>query len=104
MADLTDQRGCPLTVTGCRWRARRCRQITRLLRCLGWLGRQDSNLGMAESKSAALPLGYAPSRATCVGKWRADHTQATAPDQRFRWRIGGLRAAHAAVINRPGLK
>jgi hypothetical protein len=29
--------------------------------CGGWLGRQDSNLGMAESKSAALPLGYAPS-------------------------------------------
>ena len=28
--------------------------------CKGWLGRQDSNLGMAESKSAALPLGYAP--------------------------------------------
>jgi hypothetical protein len=27
---------------------------------IGWLGRQDSNLGMAESKSAALPLGYAP--------------------------------------------
>jgi hypothetical protein len=26
----------------------------------GWLGRQESNLGMAESKSAALPLGYAP--------------------------------------------
>src|SRR5450755_775974 len=26
----------------------------------GWLGRQDSNLGLAESKSAALPLGYAP--------------------------------------------
>jgi hypothetical protein len=25
-----------------------------------WLGRQESNLGMAESKSAALPLGYAP--------------------------------------------
>ena len=25
-----------------------------------WLGHQDSNLGMAESKSAALPLGYAP--------------------------------------------
>src|SRR5215204_7108706 len=29
----------------------------------GWLGRQDSNLGMAESKSAALPLGYAPTAA-----------------------------------------
>ena len=25
-----------------------------------WLGRQDSNLGMPESKSGALPLGYAP--------------------------------------------
>jgi hypothetical protein len=30
------------------------------INALGWLGRQDSNLGMAESKSAALPLGYAP--------------------------------------------
>ena len=27
---------------------------------LSWLGREDSNLRMAESKSAALPLGYAP--------------------------------------------
>src|ERR1700761_4717154 len=27
-----------------------------------WLGRLDSNQGMAESKSAALPLGYAPTR------------------------------------------
>lgn len=26
-----------------------------------WLGRQDSNLGMPESKSGALPLGDAPS-------------------------------------------
>jgi hypothetical protein len=26
----------------------------------GWLGRQDSNLGMVESKSTALPLGDAP--------------------------------------------
>ena len=25
-----------------------------------WLGREDSNLRIAESKSAALPLGYAP--------------------------------------------
>lgn len=25
-----------------------------------WLGRQDSNLRMAEPKSAALPLGYGP--------------------------------------------
>jgi site-specific DNA recombinase len=28
----------------------------------GWLGRQDSNLGMAASKAAALPLGDAPTR------------------------------------------
>ena len=28
-----------------------------------WLGRQDSNLGMVESKSTALPLGYAPTGA-----------------------------------------
>ena len=28
----------------------------------GWLGRQDSNLGMAVPKTAALPLGYAPMR------------------------------------------
>src|SRR5215471_4757794 len=37
-----------------------------------WLGRQDSNLGMAESKSAALPLGYAPTgKRLTIG---ADHT------------------------------
>ena len=43
---------------------------------LGWLGRQDSNLGMAESKSAALPLGYAPPRHSA-----ADDTGAGAHDQ-----------------------
>jgi hypothetical protein len=33
-----------------------------------WLGREDSNLRMAESKSAALPLGYAPTRRRgCLG-------------------------------------
>src|SRR5437868_10855257 len=26
----------------------------------GWLGREDSNLRLPESKSGALPLGYAP--------------------------------------------
>ena len=29
----------------------------------GWLGRQDSNLRMAASKAAALPLGDAPAGA-----------------------------------------
>jgi hypothetical protein len=33
----------------------------------GWLGCQDSNLGMAESKSAALPLGYTPKDKTAFG-------------------------------------
>ena len=32
-----------------------------ILEGAGWLGREDSNLRMAESKSAALPLGDAPS-------------------------------------------
>ncbi len=29
-------------------------------RATGWLGREGSNLRMTESKSVALPLGYAP--------------------------------------------
>ena len=60
------------------------------MRTAAWLGRQDSNLGMAESKSAALPLGYAPFAACRRGLWhgtvgggraRADHTGMTACDQ-----------------------
>ncbi len=42
----------------------------------GWLGREDSNLRMAESKSAALPLGYAPSGG--VFRRRGARTIATA--------------------------
>ncbi len=33
----------------------------------GWLGRQDSNLGMADSKSAALPLGDARKNLRRIG-------------------------------------
>src|SRR5690242_2709813 len=36
----------------------------RLLSNIRWLGREGSNLRMAESKSAALPLGYAPTGRT----------------------------------------
>src|SRR5712671_4267724 len=36
----------------------------------GWLGRLDSNQGMPESKSGALPLGYAPRRADQAGSGR----------------------------------
>jgi hypothetical protein len=34
-----------------------------------WLGRQGSNLGMAASKAAALPLGYAPIRMSEDGRY-----------------------------------
>ena len=37
---------------------------------INWLGRLDSNQGMAESKSAALPLGYAPSHRRIAGRRR----------------------------------
>jgi hypothetical protein len=56
-----------------------------------WLGREDSNLRMAESKSAALPLGYAPTRREAVsslGGKRADHSSSFSmpqwPKARFR--------------------
>ena len=32
-----------------------------------WLGYQDSNLGMTESKSVALPLGYTPIMGRLMG-------------------------------------
>jgi hypothetical protein len=38
----------------------RCPGTVILTRYDLWLGRQDSNLGMAASKAAALPLGDAP--------------------------------------------
>jgi hypothetical protein len=51
----------------------------------GWLGRQDSNLGMAESKSAALPLGYAPMHRRigrrAIAGGRAEHSGAISADQ-----------------------
>ena len=53
-----------------------------------WLGRLDSNQGMAESKSAALPLGYAPTRHGSTPRGlskaarRADHSGGTGSDQR----------------------
>ena len=55
-----------------------------------WLGREDSNLRMAESKSAALPLGYAPKAPTDYRQLArspaaaAHHNGARAPDQ-LRW-------------------
>ena len=45
--------------------SRRINGRLRILRL--WLGRQDSNLGMAVPKTAALPLGDAPSGRPCAG-------------------------------------
>src|SRR5262245_40461119 len=61
-----------------------------------WLGRQDSNLGMPESKSGALPLGYAPSRSRPVG--RADHSGAAPADQCARDRLGWRHDAGAVAV------
>ena len=48
----------------------------------GWLGRLDSNQGMAESKSAALPLGYAPIRmAPGMAHGAAEHNGPPPGDQ-----------------------
>ncbi len=47
----------------------------------GWLGREDSNLRMPESKSGALPLGYAPMRAG-ARTITADNTPGNAPRER----------------------
>ena len=48
-----------------------------------WLGREDSNLRMAESKSAALPLGYAPFPGGLLApQRRADHSGRAVGDQR----------------------
>jgi hypothetical protein len=63
----------------------------------GWLGRLDSNQGMAESKSAALPLGYAPMRDR-----RADHNGRAAANQMLvvtgtRRPTGGLGTVRGAT-------
>src|SRR5690348_17840144 len=49
-----------------------------------WLGREDSNLRMAESKSAALPLGDAPIRLHDAAKSRVGATLAAAAASRNR--------------------
>ena len=68
-------------------------QTARILRFRlnAWLGREDSNLRMAESKSAALPLGDAPTR--------ADHSLRGPPPQPARRCEGGgnsLAGGHGA--------
>ena len=54
-----------------------------------WLGREDSNLRMAESKSAALPLGDAPT-ALALRPRAADHNRRSVAPQRFSARQNAL--------------
>jgi hypothetical protein len=71
-----------------------------------WLGRQDSNLGMAESKSAALPLGYAPRRGRTIlgrpargnGSAPAAARQATQPAAHIAG-CGRLTLTHYITVN-----
>jgi hypothetical protein len=72
----------------------------------GWLGREDSNLRMAESKSAALPLGYAPKapsddrRLARSPAAAAHHNGACATDQlRLATTAGAPPAGHAPDIH-----
>jgi hypothetical protein len=48
-----------------------------------WLGRQDSNLGMAVPKTAALPLGYAPTKTAISGHRRVKLSEFT-PERKDR--------------------
>ena len=62
-----------------------------------WLGRLDSNQGMAESKSAALPLGYAP----CGAGWAtraAQHSRTVVAGQGARVVIQSSSSRHPVVI------
>src|ERR1041385_3863639 len=56
-----------------------------------WLGREDSNLRMPESKSGALPLGDAPI-------WEgADPTGTPPPVQRAGWEARTMASARPAI-------
>jgi hypothetical protein len=82
--------------------------------CLtGWLGREDSNLRMAESKSAALPLGYAPmhtgsppaagpGRRTIATQLRSINACCAArPGQSCFAAVGGLIDTRVRILHRP---
>ena len=60
-----------------------------------WLGREDSNLRMAESKSAALPLGYAPPAG------RVDHTGGSVFNQRLLGTLASPTLGFASGISHP---
>src|SRR3984893_15090749 len=66
-----------------------------------WLGRQDSNLGMAESKSAALPLGYAPT-ACVAANYRESAAAATKPPEAHHQRGSAAARASPARSAAPG--
>ncbi len=69
----------------------------------GWLGREDSNLRMAESKSAALPLGYAPS-ALAARRSRPDDSGGDMRDQRRLPRNAGSNAHFSHFSRQSGAR
>ena len=64
----------------------------------GWLGCQESNLGMAESKSAALPLGYTPTTNRPCGRLQPLMTLFR---RRFNWERGHFGRVRSQLV--PGL-
>src|SRR3954453_20485756 len=69
---------------------------TNIISRLSWLGRLDSNQGMAESKSAALPLGYAPTR------WLAPRIAAGSAEFNETLRLARSRSSNALASPSPG--
>ena len=61
----------------------------------GWLGCQESNLGMAESKSAALPLGYTPTTNRPCGRLQPLMTLFRC---RFNWERGHCSRVHSRLF------
>ena len=71
-----------------------------------WLGREDSNLRMAESKSAALPLGYAPKlgiAATLIAKPEQGKAGSVNPP-RLATELRRARAVDVGVTPRQGAR
>ncbi len=67
-----------------------------------WLGCQDSNLGMAESKSAALPLGYTPAVLEVTGLYGCFEWGSRVNTSLFRPRAAFRRHTGPSGPDQPG--
>jgi hypothetical protein len=66
-------------LTAWRYPYRTFRNLSKVT-ALNWQGYQDSNLGMARSKPAALPLGDIPTKIKVVRKERLELSHLAAPE------------------------